>query len=200
LGRHSSREQGPYIWSVVTWAVPWVVLAVIVGAAVWIAVDTVGGDGVALDVEPQSPSPEPAATPTRTPTTSPAPVAASPTPARTPTPDPSPTPKAKRRKKDGGDGGLITQGVTVQVLNGTGGIEGAAEAMADRLAQLGFHIEAVTDGLTVSRSVVYWSTNDARDAAMALARHLGWWAAPAPENLSAEVDLHVIVSAADAGT
>jgi hypothetical protein len=94
---------------------------------------------------------------------------------------------------------LITQGITVQVLNGTGGVEGAAEAMADRLAQLGYHVEAVTDALTVDQSIVYWSTEDSRAAALALAQHFGWISGPAPSNLSAEVDLHVIVSATDAG-
>jgi hypothetical protein len=195
MGRHSSHQQGPYVRSILAWAVPWVVVAVVVGAAVWVAVDAVGGDGVSLDTAPQSPSPRTSPSPTQ----SPAPIVASPTPARTPTPEPSPTPKRKRREKEREERGLITQGITVQVLNGTGGVEGAAEAMADRLAQLGYHIEAVTTGLTVSQSVVYWSTEDSRDAALALAEHFGWIAGPAPSSLSDEVDLHVIVSAGDAG-
>lgn len=200
MGRHSSHQQGPYVRSILTWAVPWVVVAIVVGAAVWVAVDAVGGDGVSLDTAPPSPSPSPSASPS--PTESPVAVAASPTPAPKPSPKPSPSrsPKKKRREKERDDPGLITQGITVQVLNGTGGVQGAAEVIADRLAQLGYQIEAVTDGLTVSQSVVYWSTEDSRDAALALADHFGWIAGPAPSNLSGEVDLHVIVSAGDAGT
>ena len=200
MGRHSSHQQGPYVRSILAWAVPWVVVAIVVGAAVWVAVDAVGGDGVSLDTAPPTPSPSPSASPS--PTESPVAVAASPTPAPKPSPKPSPSrsPKQQRREKERDEPGLITQGITVQVLNGTGGVEGAAEATADRLAQLGYHVEAVTDGLTVSQSVVYWSTEDSRDAAVALAQHLGWIAGPAPSNLSGEVDLHVIVSAGDAGT
>ena len=199
MGRHSSHQQGPYVRSILTWAVPWLVVAIVVGAAVWVAVDTVGGDGVSLDTAPPSPSSRPSASPSAT--ESPVAVVASPTPARkpSPTPSPEPSPKKKRREKERDEPGLVTQGITVQVLNGTGGVEGAAEAMADRLAQLGYHVEAVTDGLTVSQSVVYWSAEDSREAAIALAEHFGWIAGPAPSNLSGEVDLHVIVSAGDAG-
>jgi LytR cell envelope-related transcriptional attenuator len=207
MGRHSSHQQGPYVRSILTWAVPWLVVAIVVGAAVWVAVDAVGGDGVSLDTAPPSPSPRPSASPSAT--ESPVAVVASPTPARKPSPEPSPepshelspepSPKKKRREKERDEPGLVTQGITVQVLNGTGGVEGAAEAMADRLAQLGYQVEAVTDGLTVSQSVVYWSAEDSREAATALAEHFGWIAGPAPSNLSGEVDLHVIVSAGDAG-
>jgi LytR cell envelope-related transcriptional attenuator len=195
VGRHSSDERGPYIRSIVTWAVPWVVVAVVVGVAVWVAVDAVGGDNVALRRPPGESSPQPR--PSHSPTASPV---ATPTPAERPTPAaPSPSPKHHTKKHDRNHDGLITAGVTVQVINGTGGITGAAASTADQLAQLGYQVVAVTTGLTAERSVVYWSSEGARDAGLALAEHLGWIAEPAPSNLSSDVDLSVVISAADAG-
>jgi LytR cell envelope-related transcriptional attenuator len=177
-----------FLLSFVLWAVPWVVVACLVGFGVWAAVKTVGGNEVAVE----SPSPR-----------------RSPSPKRSPTPpDPTPVPDATvddesaltaeqpDRKTDGA--GLHPRGVTVQVINGTGGIEGAAEAMADRLARLGYTIEAFTTGLAANQSVVYFSNQESSKEAVALASYLGFVAEPAPPDLTPEIDLHVVVASADA--
>jgi LytR cell envelope-related transcriptional attenuator len=181
LGRHSSGERGSYVRSVLGWILPWVVLAVIVGAAVWFAVGAVSGD--AGRVQNTSSDTNPTPTPTDPP---------SPTPTELPSPTEEPTEPA--------DGGakLITKGVTVQVLNGTGGIANAAANMADRLARLGFRIFAIQTGLTTDETVVYFTGEEDREAAEALARRFGWAFGPSPASLSGDVDLHVVVSPADA--
>jgi hypothetical protein len=84
--------------------------------------------------------------------------------------------------------------VSVQVVNGTGGIQGAAAGMADRLASLGYRVEAIVTGLTVDQTAVYWSTDAHRMAAVALATHFGWASGPASPNLTRSVDIHVIVA------
>jgi LytR cell envelope-related transcriptional attenuator len=196
VGRHSSGGGWSYYLSFALWALPWVVIACLVGFAVWIAVDTVGGDQVTV----QSPSPE--TTPTPTPTPTPSPTRPEPSPVAKPTPTPeSEKDETDRRKRAEGDRdgtGLTTEGVTVQVINGTGGVVGAAEAMADRLARLGYTVEAFTTGLTVDQSLVLFSTPEDSAAAVELAGYLGFVAGPAPPDLSRDIDLHVIVSAADA--
>jgi hypothetical protein len=183
LGRHSSKSGLVYYLSLAAWTLPWIVVASLVGIAIWTSVGVLGGDGVAVSTPP---------TPTPSPTTRPTPN--EPTPADEVDPTPTPTPK----QKDPNRTKLITEGVTVQVINGTGGIEGAAEAMADRLARLGFQVEAFTTGLTVNQSFVYYTSPDSMEAAKALATRLGFAFAPASSNLTSSIDLHVVVSAADA--
>lgn len=85
-------------------------------------------------------------------------------------------------------------GTTVQVLNGTGGVTGAAERMADRLAQLGFEVIAIDDALgNFNRTLVYWTSEGSRARAEALAAANGWIARSKPDNLSPTVEVHVIV-------
>jgi LytR cell envelope-related transcriptional attenuator len=183
VGRHSSGARGPYMRSVVGWAFPWILIAAVLIAAVWFLVNAVGGREIAFEN----------GNPSRT---------SSPNDEATPTPSESPTPKPSRPKSSpaptrspkGDEDDLITDGVTVQVVNGTGGIEGAASSMADRLASLGYRVEAIVTGLTVDQTAVYWSTDSAREAAMALASHFGWTSAPASPSLTREVDIHVIVA------
>jgi hypothetical protein len=180
VGRHTSGARGPYLRSVLGWALPWILIAAVVIAAVWFVVNAVGGREIAMEngSPSRSSSPKPTAEPTPT---------ESPTPKRSKS-KPSPTPKGKGDRSD-----LITDGVTVQVVNGTGGIQGAAAGMADRLASLGYRVEAIVTGLTVDQTAVYWSTDADRKAAVALATHSGWASGPASPNLTRSVDIHVIV-------
>jgi hypothetical protein len=183
VGRHSSGTRGPYMRSVLGWALPWILIAAIAIAAVWFIVNAVGGRQIALeDGNPSRTSSPPGRT--------------QPSPTETPSPEPSrsrPSPSPKRSPKGDRDE-LITNGVSVQVVNGTGGIEGAAAAMADRLASLGYRVEAIVTGLTVDQTAVRWSTESDREAALALAARFGWASGPASPNLTRDVDIHVIVA------
>src|ERR671915_51827 len=179
MGRHSSEQRAAFYRSVLTWAVPWLVIAGIVGVAVWFAVGALSGTEVTPSSPPAQGSPGPSVVPS-----SPA-----------PTPDETPQEKKTRPRKSPSpdlDGDLITADVSVQVLNGTGGMAGAAESMATRLRQRGLEIAAVGDALTVDRTVVFWSGPEDERAARTLARTFGWKAGPAPSDLSDVVDVHVI--------
>jgi hypothetical protein len=194
MGRHSSEQRGRFYLSILGWVLPWALISVVMVATVWFAVDALGGD----DVKPGSPSDRPPAangiartpspTPDSEPTTSVAPLEPD-------EPDTPAKPKSARRGPGGGgrEPGLITDGVVVQVLNGTGGIPGAAEAMADRLASLGYEIIAYTDGLTVARTIVYYTGPEDEAAAQALGNRFGWTVEPAAEGLDDAIDLHVVV-------
>ena len=186
MGRHSSPGRWHYLLSVAGYALSWVVGAAVVGGALWVAVNAVGGD--AADV-----------TPTATPTDRATSEARA-----TPTPSPTPTRASPEKDGDGreanddggaGDGTEFSlAGVSAQVLNGTGGVEGAAAAMADRLAREGLEIIAIDTAYgNFSETTVYWSSAAAEKPARALAERFGWIAKPKPARLSASVDLHVIV-------
>jgi hypothetical protein len=180
MGRHSSEQRAAFYRSVLTWAVPWFVIAAIVGVAVWFAVGALSGSEVSPSSPPaQGPRESSAAEPSPTPSDAETPDDDKSTPAESPSPD---------QRED-----LITADVSVQVLNGTGGTAGAAESMATRLRRRGFEIAAVGDALTVDRTVVFWSGPEDERAARTLARTFGWTAGPAPSNLSDVVDVHVIV-------
>jgi hypothetical protein len=186
VGRRSAKEQGPFYLSVLGWLLPWALIAAIVGAAVWVAVAKLGED------EAEAPRAQPArdATP-------------SPIPTETETPEPAPTPtaapedKQKKKRKEQAEPPeqkLITEGVTVQVLNATGGVPGKAEEVAERLAGLDYQINAVgTAILERNRTVVYWSAEEWKPAAEALAERFGWRSAPKPADLSPTVSIHVMV-------
>ena len=180
MGRHSSGGGRSLYLSFAVWAVPWVVVAALVGFGVWAAVNSVGGNEVTVQGGSPSNTPRPKATKTRSEPTPEEPTPAEPTPAEPtpaePTPDePSPNPNSnsghanKHPRNNQNSTGLHPAGVTVQVINGTGGIQGAAEAMADRLARLGYTVVAFTTGLTVDQSVVYYTDPAAADEATALA-------------------------------
>lgn len=185
-GRHSSPEQAHFYKSVVAWFLPWVLIAVVVGTAVWIAVEAVSGatdDGgtpaVAATAAPEeTKEPEPTAEPE-----SPKPEESA-EPTAEPTEKPTPTPEAEP---------LITEGVTVQVLNATDSAE-ADDAMADKLSKLGFTVVAVESASSrYDETTVFWSTDDTKEAAQRLADKFGWVAEAKPENLSTTVGLHVVV-------
>ena len=180
MGRHSSTEQGPFVMSLVAWLLPWVLIAAVAGVAVSIAVDALGRD--ALET---SPPPAAATSPSPSPTPSPSPIA-SPTPTRTRPAKTSPKPTETEVP-------LITEGVTVQVLNATSS-SSADDMMADRLASLGFDVISVDSASgSYPRTTVFWSYPEATAAAEALARRFGWVVDEKPSNLSATVALHVVV-------
>jgi hypothetical protein len=180
-GRHSTEDERAYVRSLIGWFVPWALTALVVGAGVVFLVDWMGEPEVrpppASDV---SESPSPTTTPTEI-------VLA------TPTPEPSPT------KEDEADVKLITKDVNVQVLNGTSNRD-AARRMARKLIALGFRVESVEESSEEYRdTTVFWSYPRARSAGEALAERFDWEAGEKPSNLSAEVTIHVVVGADEAG-
>lgn len=184
MGRHSSPAQWPFYRSLAGWLLPWVMIAAIVGIAVWVGVASMGGNDVA----------SPALSRTKSPTPKTAPVSEPPPAPRhthTPAPKPSDTPSVLPK--------LITNGVSVQVLNGTS-VKGADDAMAQRLEGLGFRIVAVVQASKpYDETTVFWSSDASKPAAQALADHFGWVAEPKPANLSPDVSVHVVVGRDEAG-
>jgi hypothetical protein len=191
VGRHSSPEQSHFLRSVAGWLLPWMLVAVVAGVAVWVTLDALTGD--TLEAEPPgaaAPAPEPAPTRTR-----------EATPESSPTPQPTPSPKRekpKERPEKEPERLLIAEGITVQVLNATSSAD-AENAMAARLDGLGFEV-LVTGAASrpYDDTTVYWSYDSARPAAVRLARRFGWVAALRPDNLSTSVALHVVVGADEA--
>ena len=188
MGRHSKPDQGPFYRSVLGWIVPWVLIAAVIGGAVWFAVGFVGGDevrpisGDGTTTTSAEPKPEPSETDI---------VVATPEP--TDEPDPEPT------EDDEADRPLITDGISIQVLNGTSDAA-ADDAMADRLTGLGFDVVAVEpSSVTYPRTTVFWSYPEAEEAAKRLAAKFDWAAEQKPSNLSDTVALHVVVGDDETG-
>jgi hypothetical protein len=182
MGRHSSPEQWPYYRSVAGWFLPWLLVAGVVGVALWVAVASLGGDdGVSPALSrDRSPSPK---------TETVAPVAPPPTEKATPKKDKPPKPE----DTEAPDQELITDGITVQVLNASG-TTGAEDPVVSELTELGFDIAAVVEASKIyEETTVFWSTDDARPAAEALAARFGWIAESKPANLSTDVSVHVVV-------
>lgn len=185
MGRHSKHEQGPFYRSLLGWLLPWILIALVVGVAIWFVVNAIGGDGVEPSSADASPSPSPSAEPSPTETEI---VVASPKPS--PTKEPKPTPTKSKKPKEVA---LITEGINIQVLNGTTDSL-ADDALADRLERLGYRIEAMDDSSRAyARTTVFWSYPEAQRAGEALAARMGWVVRPKPDNLSATVALHVVV-------
>jgi LytR cell envelope-related transcriptional attenuator len=179
VGRRSSPNQWPFYRSVLSWFVPWALVAVIVGIGVWIAVDALsGGASNGRSSAALAGGRSPSASVHQSPKGS-----------------PGPTPSASLSHNKKPKPPLITKGITVQVLDATSDLA-AGQRMATRLAHLGFKI-AVVGGAASSydRTTVYWAYPSAKPAAKALAAHFGWVAAPKPANLSPQVALHVVVGA-----
>ncbi len=180
MGKHSSSSQWPFYRSVLGWVLPWLLVAALAAVGIWIAVDALGNDDLK--------TPEVASateTPTPTPTTqTPASPRPSKTPKTTPSPDESePTPTTA----------LITENMTVQVLNATSDTS-ADDRMADQLSQEGFEVVAVAGASTqYELTTVFWSYEESRAAAEALAARFGWQVGAKPENLSTTVALHIVV-------
>ncbi|MDP9068500.1 MAG: LytR C-terminal domain-containing protein [Actinomycetota bacterium] len=171
------------------WFVPWLLIAVVVGAAVWVLVNALGGEETKPVAAGGSPSPSASTTPSPT-ESKPKVAVASPSakPSARPAKKPKPT-----KKKSPGPPALITAGMNVQVLNGTSDTD-ADDAVAARLEGLGFRIEAIDESSAAyDRTTVFWSYPEAQRAAQVLAERLGWVAQPKPDNLSDTVALHVVV-------
>lgn len=185
MGRHSSPEQGPFYRSFVAWLFPWILIGIFVLAAVYVAVDVVGKDETKIT---------PAAKPSRS--SAPAEETVEPEESETPEPVESETPDPQEIEEpdDGGsDKPLITEDITIQVLNGTASTE-ADDRMADRLSSLGFEVVAVQgSSKQYTETTVFWSFPGAQEAAERLADRFGWAAAMRPSNLSSTVDIHVVV-------
>lgn len=201
MGRHSSNEQFRYYQSVVGWFVPWALVGVVAVTAVWIAIGALGRDdldtrspGGAAAQGPEEPgsgtsanAPEPSASPSQS---------QSPEPEQSQEPDEPDEPKqgepAHKPKPE-----LITEGVSVQVLNGTSS-SAAGRAMTSRLTRLGFDVVVTFPSTPYNDTTVLWSSREAKPAAKALAARFEWRSAPKPANLSPSVDLHVVVGADEA--
>lgn len=183
MGRHSSDQQWPFYRSVAGWLVPWLLVAAVAITAVTIAVDAIGGNS---DEDP--------------PPVAQSEARGSQEPA-SPSQVPSPSVKARKLKKSPAPSEeveLVTEGVSVQVLNGTASPD-ADTLMADRLAGLGFDVYAVDSAsASYSQTTVFWSYAEARPAAEALAKKFGWASGEKPSNLSTSVALHVVVGTDEA--
>jgi hypothetical protein len=186
MGKHSSPEQGPFYRSFVAWLFPWILIGAAVLATVYVAVDVVGKDDTKITS---------AAKPTRTP---PSEETTAPVETETPEPVESETPEPDETDEPAGGGSdkpLITEDITVQVLNGTASTE-ADDRMADRLSSLGYEVVAVQgSSKQYSETTVFWSFPGAQEAAERLAAKFGWVAALKPSNLSSTVDIHLVVGA-----
>ena len=185
MGKHSSPEQGPFYRSFVAWLFPWILIGLFVLAAVWVAVDVVGKDDTRLTPatkDGQASTDE-----------SPEPTDITPEPIASDTPEPEP--EESETAEAGTEKPLITDNITVQVLNGTGATE-ADDRMADRLSSLGYEVVAVQgSSKQYAQTTVFWSFPGAQEAAERLAAKFGWVADAKPSNLSSTVDLHVVVGA-----
>ena len=121
-----------------------------------------------------------------------------------PTPTPSPTPSPTATSPAGSDAAeetattseerpLITDGVTVQVLNASGRRE-ADNHVIRELKHLGYDIVAINPAAKVyQKTTVFWSQSSEKAAATALAEHFSWKSGPRPRNLSRSVTTHVVV-------
>lgn len=111
----------------------------------------------------------------------------------TATPSAEPSPSESERAKPRPPVRLVTEGVTIQVLNGTNDPE-AGNAMADELTKLGFQVVTVeATSKPYKATTVYWSFPDATKAGEALAAKRGWEVDQKPGNLADTVHLHVVV-------
>lgn len=201
MGRHSSPERTPFVRSLGAWALPWLLIAAVLVIALVVVFDMVGNDPIrtaadgeetqaALDNEDGSDQPKVEASEDATDETE-----ASNETGAEPKEDASDSDKSgseAKPSKDNDEPKLITNGIQVQVLNGTADPE-ADDLMADRLARLGYEVVAVSPSSKgYPETVVFW-TGDAQNVALPLAERFEWNSDPAPSNLSSEVQLHVVV-------
>jgi len=180
VGRHSSPRQWRYYLSILRYALPWILVTVVGISAVWAGVGALGDDE--LD-------------PSKGPTVSKAEAPKSrsePTAEATPV-EPEESPEEPKEEPEEEEVPLITDGITVQVLNGTN-VSGADQTMADRLEELGYQvINVVPASITYEETTVLWSYAESEEAAARLAERYGWQVKPKPDNLSTQVALHVVV-------
>jgi hypothetical protein len=165
--------------SFTAWLLPWMFVAVILGVGIWITVDALGNDDL--------PTPQVAGDSSQSP---------SPTPKVRVTKSPSPTPKVKETAAPESEEPkveLITDNITIQVLNGTGDAA-VDDAMANQLTELGFEVVAIQgSSKAYDLTTVFWSYAESQEAAERLAERFGWQVGPKPGNLSRTVAVHVVV-------
>ena len=177
MGRHSSPQQWRYYLSILKYALPWILVSVVGVSAVWAGVGALGDDELnpskgPVVSEAENPRPRRQATPRATPV------------------EPNETPEEPEEEVP-----LVTEGMTVQVLNGTN-VTGVDQAMADRLQGLGYQVvNVVPAAVTYAETTVLWSYAESEEAAARLAERFGWRVKPKPDNLSTQVALHVVVGA-----
>lgn len=183
MGRHSTGDQTSFYRSAAVWFVPWAVGGVVAIAALWIAVDALGNESPSASRADANSEQD----------KDPAPATTESSPTASPEDSPSPSPEESRApKRNKKPAELVTDGVSLQVLNGSTSEE-IDDAIADQLEVLGFDVVAVNPYTSTSTSIVYWSTPEAQEAGEALADRLGWKSAFKPSELSSEVDLHVYI-------
>jgi hypothetical protein len=186
MGRHSSHSEFAFYRSVVGWALPWLLIAVVFATGVWFAVDALGGDSSGtppkVAAAGDSPTPEQGDSPTPKERPSPSPKK-SPEKTDSPFDEASPDPEVK----------LITEGISIQVLNATSS-ELAGTDMSNELTDLGYQVVVVNEASkTYPQTTVFWSTEASQEAAEVLAERFGWVAEAKPGNLTDSVSLHVVV-------
>ena len=157
---------------------PWILVAALVGLGLWFVMRPEGGELRAQP--PQGPD-----------------QSSSPVPTPSSTPSPTPNPEAEATEKEDEVGAarrpLITDEVTVQVLDAAGSPE-AQDRMVGRLAALGFAVPFEAEASMIYRNTtVYWSFPEAEAAARRLAGRFGWKSGARPSNLSPDVAIHVVV-------
>ena len=190
MGRHSSESQVPFYRSLAKWLAPWLIVASLAVAGVWVGVGALGDGPLETpspvnDTESSDP-PDPVVTESPSPEPE---VSVEPTPTVKPEPEPEETPKVAAPRGNG---------LTTQVLNGTG-VEEANDRVAARLEKLGYEIVNLEGASTAySATTVFWSYPQAKKPAVRLATYFGWEAAPKPSNLSSTVALHIVVGADEA--
>ena len=190
-GRHSSNNQTAFYRSAVQWFLPWLIVGVVAIGAIWIAVDALGNDA-APESDASNKEDAPAAV-GASPSDEPSEEEVESEPTETPESDASDKDKSGKDKsgKDNGDTvELITENISIQVLNGTNDST-LDDGWADKLQALGFEIEVVNPYLSMEETVVYWSSSESREAAEALGERFDWPAEAKPSELSAEVSIHV---------
>src|SRR3712207_702220 len=130
-------------------------VATVVGVALWVAVASLGGDDGTSPVLSRDRSPTPRAETV-------APIAP-PTEAPPPKKDKPPKPEETEASEEE----LVTEGITVQVLNASG-TPGAEDPVAAELTELGFDIVATVEASKIyEQTTVFWSTDESRPAAEA---------------------------------
>ena len=195
MGRHSSPEQGHFYRSFFGWVGLWTMIALVTGIGVWFIVGAIGGPDATRSIasEARGSSNEVAGSQQDpAPTVSGALITSEP---QTPTPEAVATPTPIPTNESDRDAKLITAGISVQVLNATAA-PGTAQSVADKLSGLGFTVVAVEESSRLyEETTVFWSTDESRDAAVALAERFGWVSDAKPANLSDGVSIHVVAGA-----
>jgi hypothetical protein len=194
VGKHSSPEGTPFLRSIVSWALPWLLIVAVIAVALFVAVKMVGDDAVRTRGS-QGPEVASSAEPTESPTSEDRDAGDEPGGQQKKNDEKNDKKKDKPRDPtDEPETDLLTKGISVQVLNGSGDAA-ADDVMADRLARLGYSVVAVSPAVRAyPLTTVFW-IGSGEEAARLLAERFDWRAEPAPGNLSQTVDLHVVVGA-----